>query len=291
MLTGSLVAIVTPMKSGGALDLQALERLIDWHIASGTSGIVVVGTTGESPTVDVDEHCRLIKTTVDHVAKRVHVMAGVGANATAEAIALTRYAREVGADSGLSVVPYYNKPSQEGLYQHYKAINDAVGIPILIYNIPGRSIVDMSVDTMKRLYDLKNITGVKDATGRVERVTTQALAMPGFNQLSGNDDSALGFSAHGGDGCISVSSNVAPKLCSDFQNACMKGDFKAARALQALLMPLHDSLFIEPNPAPVKYALSLLRPVSAEVRLPMVPCSEPTKRAVEAAMRHAGILN
>ena len=288
--SGSYTALVTLFRDG-KLDEKANRDHVNWQIEQGTHGLVPVGTTGESPTLSHAEHKQLVEWCVRESRGRAPVIAGAGSNSTEEAIDFARYGEKVGADGLLVVTPYYNKPSQEGLYQHYKAINDAVGIPILIYNIPGRSIVDMSVDTMKRLYDLKNITGVKDATGRVERVTTQALAMPGFNQLSGNDDSALGFSAHGGDGCISVSSNVAPKLCSDFQNACMKGDFKAARALQALLMPLHDSLFIEPNPAPVKYALSLLRPVSAEVRLPMVPCSEPTKRAVEAAMRHAGILN
>jgi 4-hydroxy-tetrahydrodipicolinate synthase len=292
MLTGSLVAIVTPMQEGGALDLPALRKLIDFHIGNGTAGIVIVGTTGESPTVDVDEHCQLIKTAVDHSGGRIPVVAGTGANSTAEAIELAAFAAKAGATSHLSVVPYYNKPTQEGLYQHYKAINDAIAIPIIIYNIPGRSIVDMSVETMARLFELKNIAGVKDATANMTRVSQQRAAMgPDFNQLSGEDITALGFMAHGGHGCISVTSNVAPRLCAEFQAACLKGDFAAAIKLQDKLAPLHINLFVETSPAPIKYAMSLIGKCANTVRLPMVPAGEKAQTAVRQAMVHAGLIN
>ena len=223
---------------------------------------------------------------------RVPVIAGAGSNSTAEAIELRAHAEKAGADAVLIVTPYYNKPTQEGLYQHFKAINDAIGIPIIIYNIPGRSVIDMSVDTMKRLFELKNIAGVKDATANVARVSQQRAAMgPDFNQLSGEDATALGFMAHGGHGCISVTSNVAPRLCAEFQAACLKGDYAAALKLQDKLMPLHISLFIETNPAPAKYALSLLGKCADTVRLPMVPASEKTQTAVREAMVHAGLIN
>lgn len=289
--TGSNTALVTLFRDG-KLDEKANREHVAWQIAEGTSGLVPVGTTGESPTVSHAEHKALVQWCVEEAkGSKAKVIAGAGSNSTAEAIDFARYAEKVGADGLLVVTPYYNKPSQEGMYQHFKAINDAVGIPILIYNIPGRSIIDMSVETMARLYELKNITGVKDATGRIERVTFQRMAMPGFNQLSGNDESALAFHVHGGEGCISVSSNVAPKLCAEFQAACAAGDYAKARQLNERLTPLHTAMFLEPSPAPVKYALSLIRPVLADVRLPIVSCSEPVKKAVSDAMRHAGILN
>jgi len=288
---GSNTALVTLFRDG-KLDEKANRAHVNWQIENGTHGLVPVGTTGESPTLSHAEHKQLVEWCVQEADGRVPVIAGAGSNSTEEAIDFARHAEKVGADGLLVVTPYYNKPTQEGLYQHFKAINDAVGIPILIYNIPGRSVIDMSVETMARLYELNNISGVKDATGRLERVSLQRQAMgPSFNQLSGEDATALGFNAHGGHGCISVCSNVAPRLCADFQNACLKGDYTAALVLQDKLMPLHTAIFLETNPSPIKYALSLIRPVTADVRLPMVPCSDGVKRAVEAAMRHAGILN
>ena len=288
---GSFTALVTPFKDG-ALDEKAFRGLVDWQIAEGTNGLVPVGTTGESPTLSHAEHKDVVEWCVDQVDGRVPVIAGAGSNSTKEAIELSQHAEAVGADAVLIVTPYYNKPTQEGLYQHFKAVNDAIGIPIIIYNIPGRSVIDMSVDTMKRLYELKNIAGVKDATANVVRVSQQRAALgEGFNQLSGEDASALGFMAHGGHGCISVTSNVAPRLCSEFQSACLKGDFGAALKLQDKLMPLHTALFIETNPAPAKYALSLLGKCKEAVRLPMVTVSDKTKIAVREAMVHAGLMN
>ena len=288
---GSFTALVTPFKNG-ALDETAFRNLVDWQIGEGTSGLVPVGTTGESPTVSHEEHKRVVEWCVQQSKRRVPVIAGSGSNSTAEAIELSQHAEKAGADAVLVVTPYYNKPTQEGLYQHYKAINDAIGIPIIIYNIPARSVVDMSVETMKRLFALKNIAGVKDATANVIRVSQQRAAIgPDFNQLSGEDASALGFMAHGGHGCISVTSNVAPRLCAEFQSACLKGDYAAALKLQDKLMPLHNALFIETNPAPAKYALSLLGKCAETVRLPMVPLAEPTKAAVRQAMVHAGLVN
>ena len=295
MLTGSLVAIVTPMKSGGALDLQALERLIDWHIASGTSGIVVVGTTGESPTVDVEEHCRLIKTTVDHVAKRVHVMAGVGANATAEAIALTRYAREVGADSGLSVVPYYNKPTQEGLYRHFRSIAEAVDLPIVVYNVPGRTVADLSTDTTLRLAQVPGIVGIKDATADVGRGSElikglKAAGKRDFAVYSGEDITALPLMLLGGHGVISVTANVAPKAMADMCRAALAGDLATARAINDRLLGLHRRLFIEANPGPAKWALAEMGRIENVLRLPLVPLSASCLEPVRAALREAGCL-
>ena len=288
---GSFTALVTPFKNGG-LDEKAFRDLVDWQIAEGTNGLVPVGTTGESPTLNHDEHKRVVEWCVDQVKGRVPIVAGAGSNSTAEAIDLSRHAEEAGADAVLIVTPYYNKPTQEGPYQHYKAINDAIGIPIIIYNIPPRSVIDMSVETMARLYELKNITGVKDATANVLRVSQQRAAMgPDFNQLSGEDATALGFMAHGGHGCISVTSNVAPRLCSEFQAACLRGDYRAALGLQDKLMPLHHALFIETNPSPAKYGLSLLGRCADTVRLPMVTLADKTKAAVRAAMVHAGLLN
>jgi 4-hydroxy-tetrahydrodipicolinate synthase len=288
---GSFTALVTPFKNG-ALDEQAFRDLVGWQIAEGTNGLVPVGTTGESPTLSHDEHKQVVEWCVDEAKGRVPVIAGAGSNSTEEAIELSQHAEASGADGVLIVTPYYNKPTQEGMYRHFKAINDAIGIPILIYNIPGRSVVDMSVDTMARLYELKNIAGVKDATANVLRVSQQRAAMgPGFNQLSGEDGTALGFMAHGGHGCISVTSNVAPRLCAEFQSACLKGDYAAALAVQDKLLPLHQHLFIETNPSPAKYALSLLGKCADDVRLPMVPLSEASKAAVRGALVHAGLLN
>jgi len=288
---GSFTALLTPF-ANGSLDEKAFSNLVEWQIAEGTNGLVPVGTTGESPTLSHDEHKRVVELCVEAANRRVPVVAGAGSNSTKEAIDLSRHAKEAGADAVLIVTPYYNKPTQEGLYQHFKAINDAIGIPIIIYNIPARSVIDMSVDTMKRLFELANIAGVKDATANVIRVSQQRQAMgTGFNQLSGEDASALGFMAHGGHGCISVTSNVAPRLCAEFQGACLRGDFAGALALQDKLMPLHTALFLETNPAPAKYALSILGKCAASVRLPMVPVTEATKAAVHSAMVHAGLIN
>jgi 4-hydroxy-tetrahydrodipicolinate synthase len=288
---GSFTALVTPFDNG-SLDERAYRDLVEWQIAEGTKGLVPVGTTGESPTLSHDEHKQVVEWCIDQARERVPVIAGSGSNSTAEAIELSRHAEEAGADAVLVVTPYYNKPTQEGLYRHFKAINDAIGIPIIIYNIPSRSVIDMSVETMRRLFELKNIAGVKDATANVVRVSQQRAAMgPDFNQLSGEDATALGFMAHGGHGCISVTSNVAPRLCAEFQGACLKGDFRAALVLQDKLMPLHTALFIETNPAPVKYALSVLGKCRDTVRLPMVPVSETTRRSVRDAMVHAGLIN
>ena len=290
MFKGSLTALITPFKNG-KLDEEAFRRFIEWQISEGTHGLVPAGTTGESPTLDYDEHKRVIELTVETAKGRVPVMAGTGSNSTAEAIELTEHAANVGADAVLVVTPYYNKPTQEGLYQHYKAINDAVDIPIVIYNIPSRSVIDMTVDTMARCYELKNVIGVKDATANLARASQQRLAMgPDFKLLSGEDATALGFMAHGGHGCISVVSNIAPRLCADFQNACLAGDYQAALALQDRLMPLHDSMFCEANPGPVKYAASLLGLCEAEMRLPLVPISQASQRIVDAAMARVGLI-
>jgi len=288
---GSFTALVTPFK-GDALDQKAFRDLVEWQIGEGTNGLVPVGTTGESPTLSHDEHNQVIEWCIDQARGRVPVIAGAGSNSTREAIELSQHAEKAGADAVLIVTPYYNKPTQEGLYQHYKAINDAIGIPIIIYNIPGRSVIDMSVETMKRLYELRNIAGVKDATANMVRVSQQRAALgEGFNQLSGEDATALGFMAHGGDGCISVTSNVAPRLCAEFQSACLRGDYAAALVLQDKLMPLHQNLFVETNPAPAKYALSILGKIADTVRLPMVPLGDKSKAAVRDAMVHAGLVN
>ena len=291
MFKGSFTALITPMK-GGQVDDKAFERLVEWQIEEGTHGLVPVGTTGESPTLSHDEHKRVGEWCIEEAKGRVPVIAGAGSNSTKEAVELARHAQESGADAVLVVTPYYNKPTQEGLYQHFKAINDAIRIPIIVYNIPARSVIDMSVDTMKRLFDLDNIAGVKDATANVVRVSQQRAAMgEDFNQLSGEDATALGFMAHGGHGCISVTSNVAPRLCAEFQSACLRGDYGTALKLQDKLMPLHTALFVETNPAPAKYALSVLGKCAETVRLPMVPVSEKTQAAVREAMVHAGLIN
>jgi 4-hydroxy-tetrahydrodipicolinate synthase len=288
---GSFTALVTPFDNG-ALDEKALRNLVDWQIAEGTNGLVPVGTTGESPTLSHEEHKLVVEWCIEQAKGRVPVVAGSGSNSTREAIELSQHAEEAGADAVLIVTPYYNKPTQEGLYQHFKAINDAIGIPIIIYNIPIRSVIDMSVDTMKRLFELENIAGVKDATANVVRVSQQRAAMgEGFNQLSGEDATVLGFMAHGGHGCISVTSNVAPRLCAEFHDACRKGDYRTALDHHDKLMPLHTALFIETNPSPVKYALSVLGKCADTVRLPMVTLAAKTKTAVREAMVHAGLIN
>ncbi|MBN9247905.1 4-hydroxy-tetrahydrodipicolinate synthase [Hyphomicrobium sp.] len=291
MFKGSITALITPFRNG-KVDEAAFTRFIDWQISEGTHGLVPVGTTGESPTLDHDEHKRVIELAVEAAKKRVPVIAGTGSNSTDEAVELSQYAEKIGADAVLIVTPYYNKPSQEGLYQHFKAINDAINIPIIIYNIPSRSVVDMSVATMARCYELKNIVGVKDATANLARPSqTRAALGPEFCQLSGEDATALAFMAHGGAGCISVASNVAPRLCAEFQNACMAGDFKKALALQDRLMPLHEVLFIETNPAPVKYAVSRLGFGTADMRLPMVPVSEASRRAIDAVLLRLDLID
>ncbi len=288
---GSITALVTPFK-GGAVDEKALKDLVDWQIAEGSSGLVPVGTTGETPTLSHEEHERVVEIVVRQAAGRVKIIAGAGSNSTAEAVRLTRFAAKIGADAALVVTPYYNKPTQEGLYQHFKAVHDAAEIPIFIYNIPGRSIVDMTPETMGRLAQLPRIVGVKDATGKVERVSEQRLTCGAdFIQLSGEDATALGFNAHGGVGCISVASNVAPRLCAEFQAATLRGDFAAARELQDRLMPLHKALFVEPNPGGAKYALSLLGKIEDEQRLPLIPVGPSTRAQIRAAMVHAGLTN
>lgn len=286
---GSITALVTPFRAG-AVDEDALRELVEWQIENGTHGFVPVGTTGEGPTLTHAEHRRAVEITVAQAKGRAFVIAGAGSNNTVEALDLATFAEQTGADGVLVVTPYYNKPSQEGLYQHFKAINDAISIPIIIYNIPPRSVVDMSVDTMRRLFDLKNIAGVKDATASLARTALQrSLLGPDFIQLSGEDITALGVMAHGGHGCISVTSNVAPRLCADMQNACLNGDFRKALAIQDLLTPLHHALFADPNPAGPKYALSVLGKIQNEVRLPMLPAGPAAEQAIRAAMAHAGI--
>jgi len=291
MFRGSLTALITPFKDG-KLDEDAFRNIIEWQIDEGTHGLVPVGTTGESPTLSHEEHMRVVKICVETANGRVPVIAGAGSNSTAEAIELTQYAKSAGANGVLVVTPYYNKPTQEGLYRHFKAVNDSADIPIIIYNIPGRSIVDMSVATMARLFELPNIVGVKDATANPARASQQRAAMgPEFIQLSGEDVTALAFNAHGGHGCISVTANIAPALCSEFQGACQKGEFGRALEIQDQLMPVHDALFVESNPGPVKYAAERLGLCQSEIRLPLAPISEASRRAVDEALIQARLLN
>jgi 4-hydroxy-tetrahydrodipicolinate synthase len=286
---GSITALITPFKNG-EVDAKAFQQLVDWQIDQGTHGLVPVGTTGESPTLSHEEHKRVIELCIESAGGRVPVIAGTGSNCTSEAVALTRHAKEAGADGVLVVTPYYNKPTQEGLYLHYKAINDAADIPIIIYNIPSRSIVDMSVETMTRLFKLPNIAGLKDATANMARVSQQRAALgTEFVQLSGEDATALGFMAHGGQGCISVTANIAPALCSEFQLACLGGNFKRALELQDRLMPLHDALFVESSPGPVKYAAEKLGLCSGETRLPLAPLAASSKAKVDAALAKVGL--
>jgi len=288
---GSITALITPFKSGH-LDEHAFRALIAWQIENGTHGFVPVGTTGEGPTLSHAEHRKVVEICVEEARGKAVVIAGAGSNNTVEALDLAKHAEKVGADAVLVVTPYYNKPSQEGLYQHFKAVNDAIGIPIIIYNIPPRSVVDMSVDTMARLYELKNIVGVKDATASLARTAQQRSVLgPDFIQLSGEDMTALAVMAHGGHGCISVTSNVAPRQCADMQEACLAGDFRTALAIQDKLTPLHAALFVEPNPAGPKYALSELGRIENELRLPMTPATAGARETVRQAMVHAGLLN
>lgn len=288
---GSIPALVTPFKNG-ELDLDTLKKLVEWHIEQGSTGLVPVGTTGESPTLSHEEHERVVEEAVKAAAGRVPVIAGAGSNNTAEGIRLIRHAERVGADAALVVTPYYNKPTQAGLIAHFTALHDCCNLPIIIYNIPGRSVVDMSPETMGVLAKLPRIIGVKDATGKIERVSQQrASCGADFIQLSGEDATALGFNAHGGTGCISVTANVAPKLCAEFQAATLAGDYATALAYQDRLMPLHEAIFLEPGLAGAKYGLSRLGLCSPEVRLPLVGLTDGTKARIDAAMRHAGILN
>ena len=294
MFKGSIVALITPFKNG-ELDEDSYISLIHHHIKSGTSGLVPAGTTGESPTLNHEEHKRVIELCVKESKGKIPVIAGTGSNSTAEAISLTKYAEKIGADAALVVTPYYNKPTQEGLFQHFKSINDNCSIPLIIYNIPPRSVVDMSVDTMARLFELKNIIGVKDATGNLDRVDQQKNKMgPDFIQLSGEDATALEFNLRGGVGCISVTANVAPKLCSEFQEASTSKNnsnlLAKAKQINDKLMPLHKALFIESSPSPVKYGASLLGLSTDDVRLPLVKINEETKKAVKSAMSHANLL-
>lgn len=291
MLQGSLVAIVTPMQEDGALDLDAFRRLIDWHIKEGTDGIVAVGTTGESPTVDWDEHNLVIKTAVEHVAGRVPVIAGTGANATREAIELSAYAREVGADASLSVVPYYNKPTQEGLYRHFKAIAEAVDLPLIVYNVPGRTVADIQNDTVLRLAQVPNIVGIKDATANLERGSDLVRRKPReFRVYSGDDATCLALTLLGGHGVISVTANVAPRLMHDMCSAALAGDVGRARELNQRLLPLHRDLFVEANPIPVKWAVQQMGLIRGGIRLPLTPLSPAFHEQVRGAMRHAGIV-
>jgi 4-hydroxy-tetrahydrodipicolinate synthase len=291
MFQGSITALVTPFKNGG-IDEQAYQDFVNWQIEEGSDGLVPVGTTGESPTLSHAEHRRVVELCVEAAGRRVPVIAGAGSNNTAEAVELVQFAEKVGADGALVVTPYYNKPTQEGLYAHYKALNDCAGIPIIIYNIPGRSVVDMSVDTMARLGELDNIVGVKDATADIARTSRQRARLGSdFIQLSGEDSTALAVMAHGGHGCISVTANVAPALCAEFQGACRSGDYKKALTFQDRLMPLHEALFVETNPAPVKFAASVLGRMAEDVRLPLVKVSERTRELVRAAMVSAGLIN
>ncbi len=287
---GSITALVTPFRAG-KFDESAYRALVDWQINSGTHALAPVGTTGESATLSHAEHRRVIEVCVAEARRRVPVIAGAGSNNTTEAIELAQFAEKAGADGVLVVTPYYNRPSQEGMYRHFKAINDAIGIPIILYNIPPRSVVDLSIETMRRLFELKNIAGVKDATGNLARTALQRQALgPDFIQLSGEDMTALAVMAHGGEGCISVTANVAPRICADMQEACLKGDFSAALRIQDRLTPLHAALFLDPNPAGAKFALSVLGKIADELRLPMLPASSGTQAAIKAAMAYAGLL-
>ena len=291
MLKGSFTALITPFKNG-KVDEKAYERLVDWQIAEGTHGLVPVGTTGESPTLSHDEHKRVVEIAIKTAKKRVPIIAGAGSNSTEEAIELTKFAKSAGADAVLHSTGYYNKPTQEGLYLHFKAISDAVDLPIIVYNVPPRTVVDILPATLARIATLKNVVGVKDASAKVERMSQHRLLIKKpFSYLSGEDATALGFNAHGGNGCISVTANVAPKLCSEFQNATLEGDYKRALELQDILMPLHDALFVETNPAPVKYAAWRIGMIeSPECRLPLAPLTDATKKIVDAALAHAGLL-
>ena len=289
-IRGSIPALITPM-AGDKVDEAAFRRFVAWQIAEGSHGLVPVGTTGESATLSHDEHKRVVEICVEETNGRVPVIAGAGSNSTIEAIELTRFAKSVGADAVLSVAPYYNKPSQEGIYRHFAAIAEAVDIPILLYNIPGRSVVEITVETMTRLSKIANIIGVKDATSQMARASRERLSCgPDWRLISGEDATTLGYMAHGGHGTISVTANVAPKLCSQFVEACMAGNFNTALDFQDRLLPLHDAMFCEPSPAPAKYGASLLGMCSPDVRLPIVPATEAARAKVREAMKAAGLL-
>ena len=291
MIQGSLVAIVTPMFEDGSLDVDGLRSLVDWHIAEGSDGIVIVGTTGESPTVSFDEHCQLIRVAVEQSAGRIPVIAGTGANSTSEAIELTRCAKAAGAQAGLSVVPYYNKPTQEGLYQHYKAIAEAVDLPLILYNVPGRTVADLSNDTTLRLAQVPGIVGIKDATGSMERAADLLRRAPAdFALYSGDDGSAMPFMLLGGHGVISVTANVAPKLMHEMCVAARAGNLQGARQINNMLLPLHSKLFVEANPIPVKWACAELGLIRTGSRLPLTALSAGQHDVVRDAMRHAGLI-
>lgn len=291
MFKGSMPALVTPFTPEGELDLPALEKLVEWHVSEGSHGLVPVGTTGESPTLSHDEHRKVVEEVVRLVAGRIPVIAGAGSNSTREGVGLVQHAQAAGADAALVVTPYYNKPTQAGLIAHYTALHEASDLPIIIYNIPGRSVIDMSPETMGALAKLPRIVGVKDATGKLERVSMQrASCGADFIQLSGEDATALGFNAHGGVGCISVTANVAPRLCAEFQEATLAGDYARALEYQDRLMPLHEAIFIEPGVAGAKYAMSRLGLCTDRVRLPLVELTAPTRARVDAAMAHAGLI-
>ncbi len=290
-ITGSIVALVTPMHPDGSIDYSALRKLVDWHIAEGTHCIGVVGTTGESPTVTMEENCEVIRVAVEHAAGRVPILAGTGANATAEAIQLARFAKQVGADAHLSVVPYYNKPSQEGIYQHYRAIAEAVDLPLMLYNVPGRTVVDMHPETTLRCAELPGVFGVKEATGNIERAAQLIKHAPkGYNIYSGDDGSAIALMLMGGHGVVSVSANVAPKLMSQMCTAALRGDVATATAIQFRLLDLHKQLFCESSPAPTKWALSRLGHCNNAIRLPLLPLTPAGQALVEGAMRQADLL-
>ncbi|WP_455474489.1 4-hydroxy-tetrahydrodipicolinate synthase [Bartonella sp. B30(2025)] len=292
MLKGAVTALITPFDDNGAIDEKAFCNFVEWQIIQGINGVSPVGTTGESATLSHEEHKRIIELCVEQVAKRIPVIAGIGSNSTSEAIDFAQHAEKVGADAVLAVTPYYNKPNQRGLYAHFSSIAKAISIPIIIYNIPGRSIIDMTVETMRDLYrDFKNIIGVKDATSKIERVSEQREKCgKDFVQLSGDDCTALGFNAHGGMGCISVSSNVAPNLYADLHDACYRGDYKTALNLNDRLMPLNRAVFVEPSPAGIKYAAAKLGLCSDTVRSPIVSLTDSTKKIIDAALQHAGLI-
>ncbi len=291
MLRGSITALITPMLNGN-VDEKAFASFVDWQISEGTHGLVPVGTTGESPTVSHEEHRRVVEIAIEVANKRVPVIAGAGSNSTAEAVELARFAEQAGADAVLSIVPYYNKPNQEGMFQHFSAVAKAVGIPVILYSVPGRTVVDLTVDTIARLHEAHaNIIGVKDATADLGRASLQRDKLgKDFVLLSGEDITALAFNAHGGHGCISVTSNIAPRLCAQMQELSLAGDFKGALLVQDKLVHLHKNLFLEPNPTAVKYAASRLNRCANELRLPLVPVARATEEAVDFAMRHAGLI-
>ena len=290
MFKGSIPALITPFSEDGKIDGVAFQKFVDWQVCEGSHGLVPVGTTGESPTLSHEEHKLVVELCVEAADGRVPVIAGAGSNNTLEAIGLIQHAQKVGAQAALVVTPYYNKPSQSGLYAHFKAVHDSSDLPIIIYNIPGRSVVDMRTETMAQLFELPRIIGVKDATGDLDRCASQRAAMgPDFCQLSGEDATALGFNAMGGVGCISVSANVAPRLCADFQEACLAGDYKKALALQDRLLPLHRAMFMEPSPAPAKFAGSLLGLCTDTVRLPIMPATEATRSIIAGIIYDLGL--